>query len=98
MGYKTIEDIGKEWEDGKYEVKRPFRKKVSLNHVFDEDMSVKWNRDEETITAITREGFSIKQAKIIEAQVENKDHAPYSNYFIDLYDEMEYVSKVMSAK
>lgn len=126
MNYKTIEEIGKDWEEGKYEADRPIMKKVSSDHVFDEDMSVKWNREEvlkhntavenekenykqkcselnkkryeETITAIMKEGFNRKQAELIEVQVSAKDHCPYSNYFIDLYDEMEYVANVMSAK
>ena len=45
---KTLEDVGIDYNNGEYEntMKYPNKSKYKENHIFDEDQTVKWNREE----------------------------------------------------
>ena len=45
MNYKDISEIRKDYNDGKYRCNMDIPKKVSDNYVFDEDLSVRKNRE-----------------------------------------------------
>ena len=43
--YKTIEEIRKDWNDGKYTYSASPKRKVAADHIFDEELSVRKNRE-----------------------------------------------------
>lgn len=64
----TLSEIKQRYEENYYEVKRPSIRKYDYGHVFDENESVKWNRDRlikhnETVDREMKEYFDSCYAK-----------------------------------
>lgn len=72
----TIEKIRSIYEKGGYSATYPTREKVPDNYVFDENMSVKWNRE-----AVQRWNEDVKEAK-------NRYYSLTNEYLKELFEDI----------
>ena len=64
MKEMTIEQIQSDYDAGYYTAKYPHNKKYDVNHVIDEDKSVRWNKEEVTrLNLIRSESVNVYRNK-----------------------------------
>ena len=99
--YKDISEIRQDYDNGRYRSNIVIPKKVSENYVFDEDLSVRKNRqlhDDVVAYIMGTCGMNKKQAEIVENYVYIEKHSYMGDYFSAIDEVAEMVEKVLNAK
>ena len=95
--YKSIDTIRQDYNDGAYHNNTPYRKKVPVGHIFDEELSVRANREMVEAHNQEVEAFNNNLRKI-ENDLFKKLTEDVIQYLMDTYDFPRKVAELVEGR